>query len=209
MNHLVLLGDSIFDNRKYVQGGLAVIDQVNDRLASNWMASLLAVDGNTASMTVNQLANMPESATHMVLSVGGNDALNCLPSLEGVASSLKQGLGWLSKIQSDYRADYKALIGAVLSHGKPLIVSTIYDSVPGMPKELVTALGLFNDVILCEAIRHGLPVLDLRMICTEPGDYSVVSPIEPSSLGGAKIADAMVRAVAHHDFSTRRCVVFP
>jgi hypothetical protein len=208
MNHLVLLGDSIFDNRKYVEGDPAVIDQVNENLSASWMASLLAVDGDTASMTFERLANIPESATHMVLSVGGNDALNCLPSLEASATSLKQGLGWLSKIQSEFRASYKALIDTLLSRGKPLMVCTIYDSVPGIPKELATALGLFNDVILSEAIRCGLPVLDLRMICTEPGDYSAVSPIEPSSLGGAKIAQKMVRAVEHHDFSERRCIVY-
>jgi hypothetical protein len=208
MNHLVLLGDSIFDNRKYVEGDPAVIDQVNENLSASWMASLLAVDGDTASMAFDRLAKIPESATHMVISVGGNDALNCLPSLEGAATSLKQGLGWLCKIQTEFRASYKALIDALLSRGKALMVCTIYDNVPGMPKELATALGLFNDVILSEAIRNGLPVLDLRLICTEPGDYSVVSPIEPSSLGGAKIAQKMVRVIGHHDFSVRRCVVY-
>jgi len=172
------------------------------------MASLLAVDGDTASMALERLSNIPNSTTHMVLSVGGNDALNCLPSLEGSATSLKQGLGWLCKIQTEFRASYKALIDALQSRGKPLMVCTIYDRVPGMPKELATALGLFNDVILGEAIRHGLPVLDLRMICTEPGDYSAVSPIEPSSLGGAKIAHSMVNAIAQHDFCERRCVVY-
>ncbi len=208
MKNLVLLGDSIFDNVKYVEGGPAVIDQVIERLASNWTASLLAVDGDTASMAFARISTIPEFATHMVLSVGGNDALNCLPGLEASATSLKQGLGWLCKIQTDFRGSYKALVETLMTRGKPLMVCTINDSVPGMPRELATALGLFNDVILSEAIRHGLPVLDLRRICTEPGDYSAVSPIEPSSSGGAKIAEKMVLAIAQHHFAERRCIVY-
>ena len=50
-----------------------------------------------------------------------------------------------------------------------------------------TALAPFNDVILREATAHGLSVLDLRLVCDEPGDYSTVSPIEPSAQGGRKI----------------------
>jgi hypothetical protein len=55
---------------------------------------------------------------------------------------------------------------------------------------------------------NALPVLDLRMICTESGDYSEKSPIEPSSQGGAKLANRMVEALTEHEFTTRRCCVY-
>ena len=48
----------------------------------------------------------------------------------------------------------------------------------------------------------------LSMICTEPGDYSVLSPIEPSSQGGAKIARFMVRSVLGHDFTVPGCRIY-
>ena len=208
MNHLVLLGDSIFDNRRYVEGGPAVIDQVSQRMPLGWKASLLAVDGDTSTMALKQLPKVPPHTTHLVLSVGGNDALGCIPGLETAAASVKQGLGWLNKVQTEFRTNYQALTAALLALNKPLMVCTVYDSVPGMPKELGTALGLFNDVILKEAIQQGMPVLDLRLICTEPDDYSKVSPIEPSSAGGAKVAESMVRAITQHDFSQRMCRVY-
>src|SRR2546430_8614311 len=50
MPHLVLLGDSIFDNAQYTSGGPDVVSQVRNLLPSGWCASLLAVDGST---TVN------------------------------------------------------------------------------------------------------------------------------------------------------------
>ena len=91
---------------------------------------------------------------------------------------------------------------------KPLLVCTIYDQVPGLPAELGTALGLFNDVILREAVRRALPVLDLRRICTQADDYSEISPIEPSSKGGEKLASKLVAAVLEHDFSRPTCVIY-
>jgi hypothetical protein len=52
------------------------------------------------------------------------------------------------------------------------------------------ALMLFNDVILRVAIEHGLPVIDLRLVCAAPEDYANL--IEPSSVGGEKIARMIV-----------------
>ena len=76
------------------------------------------------------------------------------------------------------------------------------------PSEAVTLLSLFNDVIVREAARERLPVLDLRLVCDEPRDYSAVSPIEPSQHGGNKIATAVAYAVASHDFGRRESVVY-
>ena len=208
MNHLVLLGDSIFDNGAYVGSGQPVIVQVNQQLQPNGRATLLAVDGDTASMVQLQLQRIPQDASHLVLSVGGNDALGCIPGLETSASSVKQGLVLLSQIKTDFEVSYRALISTLLNLNRPLMVCTVYDHVPGLPTELKTALGLFNDVILHEAIHRGLPVLDLRMICTEPGDYSVISPIEPSSQGGAKLAARLVAALTQHDFKSNHCRVY-
>ena len=51
----------------------------------------------------------------------------------------------------------------------------------------------FNDVILRVAFESKLQVIDLRLVCTEPGDYA--NPIEPSSRGGEKIARAIMRSL--------------
>ncbi len=208
MNHLVLLGDSIFDNAAYVEGGPAVIEQVKQWVPSNWQASLLAVDGDTAELVYKQLLRLPPDLTHLVLSVGGNDALVCIPQLEKPVSSVKQGLVLLTKIKAEFQVRYQRLICTLLTLDKPLLVCTIYDQVPGLPAELVMALGMFNDVILREAIQNRLPVLDLRVICNEIQDYSVVSPIEPSSSGGAKLVERMVSALLRHDFTKRECHVY-
>lgn len=205
MQHITLLGDSIFDNATYVAGAPSVIEQVRRHLPLDWQATLLAVDGDTTKEVLQQFQRLPEGTTHLVLSVGGNDALGCIARLSAQTTTVQQALVTLTDIKSDFQQNYHALLAALLSSGIPLMVCTIYDRVPGLADELRTGIGIFNDVILSESIQHGIPVLDLRMICTEPSDYSSISPIEPSSQGGEKIAKRLVTAVLAHDFEATDC----
>lgn len=208
MTYLVLLGDSIFDNAAYVDRGPAGIDQVRQHLRAGWTATLLAVDGDTSAEVSAQIRRLPHDATHLVLSVGGNDALGTLTQMGTPAGTLVKALDTLTAIQAGFQASYRSLVAKLLVLNKPLMVCcTVYDQVPGLPTGLRTALGLFNDVILRTAIQHRLPVLDLRMICTDAEDYSVISPIEPSCQGGAKIAERMVVAVVGQGSATKGCQV--
>lgn len=201
MNHLVLLGDSIFDNARYVAGGQAVIDQLNRMLPSVWTATLLARDGSGTSEMGRQLERLPPDASHLVVSCGGNDALDHSGFLlRTPAQSFAEVLATLGDIQSQFQHDYRKMLQAILAHGKPTIICTVYDSVPGLDVVERVGLCLFNDVILREGIRSELPVIDLRLICTEAGDYSESSPIEPSAAGGGKIARAISRVLTSHDF---------
>ncbi|MBK9442971.1 MAG: SGNH/GDSL hydrolase family protein [Comamonadaceae bacterium] len=208
MKHLVLLGDSIFDNAAYVANGLPVIQQVNSQLPGNWQATLLANDGDTTIYVAQQVTCLPPDTTHLALSIGGNDALGCIAKLEAPAATVKQGLIALTEIKREFEANSRGLLLQLIALKKPLMVFTIYDHVPGLPPELKTALALFNDVILRAAIRYGLPVLDLRMVCTEADDYSEISPIEPSEQGGAKLATRLVAVVMAHDFLWGGCRVY-
>jgi hypothetical protein len=70
--HIVLLGDSIFDNGHYVdEGNPGVIDQLKAKVhAYQWQATLLAVDGNVLSDVGNQIKKIPHGATHLFMSIG-------------------------------------------------------------------------------------------------------------------------------------------
>jgi hypothetical protein len=107
-----------------------------------------------------------------------------------------------------FRQDYRAVLDRVVSCGRPAAVCTIYDAIPGLDRVEATGLCLFNDVILREAFRAGLPVIDLRLICTDVADYSRSSPIEPSVVGGGKIARAIARLVTGFDFEAGVSRVF-
>jgi hypothetical protein len=133
---LVLLGDSILDNKAYVQPGERdVVAHLRAKLLpAEWSVELWAVDG--------------------------------------------------------------AMLDRVLGTGQALVVCTIYN--PRFPDEdmqqaAAAGLSFFNDVIAQEALRRDLAVIDLRQVCTDDAHFA--NEIEPSDLGGAAIAEAIVAAI--------------
>ena len=201
MSHVILLGDSIFDNARYVPGGPPVDRQLQARLPGGWKVTLLALDGATAIDVVDQVRQVPDNATHLVVSAGGNDALEQSGVVRMKGGIAEVGLlSYLADVRTQFQQTYRKMLRSVLSRRLPTTVCTIYDSIPGMTREEQAGLCLFNDVILREAFRAGLPVIDLRLICTERDDYAQASPIEPSTVGGAKIARAVARVVTTRDF---------
>ncbi len=193
VSHVVLLGDSIFDNAAYVTGAPDVVRQVRQRLPSGSRATLAAADGGTIGDVRGQLRGVPADATHLVLSVGGNDALSSSDFLDASARSTAEALSGLSDIADEFERGYLAMLTDVLARGLPTAICTIY--YPRFPdaalqKVAVAALTVFNDSIIRAAFTHGLSLLDLRLICNEESDYA--NPIEPSARGGEKISRAIV-----------------
>src|SRR2546421_6871244 len=102
MAHIVLLGDSIFDNGAYTEGGPDVITQVRQLVPNGWHASLLAVDGATTVDIPAQVHRVPQDATHLVLSAGGNDALLNVGILERPVSSTAQAVAALADVSQGF-----------------------------------------------------------------------------------------------------------
>ena len=73
--HIVLLGDSVFDNGAYISAGPDVATQLRLALPARYKVTLLARDGAVAADLPHQIARLPDDASHLVVSVGGNDAL--------------------------------------------------------------------------------------------------------------------------------------
>ena len=196
-SHVVLLGDSIFDNAAYTSGGPDVASQLRRILPGGWSATLLAVDGARTDEVTHQLARLPADASHLVLSVGGNDALAQGDLLEIRAAPAAQILGFLADAASQFERRYRRLAIQLLRPGLPLTVCTIYNGNfpdPEFQRIVGTALSVFNDAILRVAFEHALTVIDLRLVCSEPLDYA--NPIEPSTAGGAKIARSILESLA-------------
>lgn len=193
--HVVLLGDSIFDNAAYVPGEPPVEAQLREAMPDA-RVTLLAVDGATTIGVPSQLARLPRDATHLVLSVGGNDALGHIDILTRPTSSVGDALRTMTAIGEDFERAYRRVLDAVVARGLPTIVCTIYYPAfdePGLQRAAIGAVAFFNDAILRAAFDHVLPVVDLRMVCNERAHYA--NPIEPSALGGARISATIARAV--------------
>jgi len=200
MSHIVLLGDSIFDNKSYVSDGFSVIEHLEQLLPSGWRATLLAVDGAIAESALFQTDRLPSDATQLVLSVGGNDALRIASSLfASRAEDVREALGRVRQVTYQFRQRYCQLLDKLGRTGLPLTVCTIYDSVPNLDDAELAGLAVFNDVITRECFKRRANLIDLRLLCDSHEDYSEISPIEPSHEGGLKIASAIIRRVVQGD----------
>lgn len=204
--HPVLVGDSILDNAAYTDGGPDVRTQL--QALSGGPVTLLAVDGSIVSDVADQLEAIPPGATHVVLSVGGNDAVGFSHVLEAECATVGQALDALMDQIEPFEASYRDCLEHVVALGLPTVVCTIYNGAFPEPagRWVRAALRMVNDSIFQAAFDHGVPVIDLRRVCTEPEDY--YDPIEPNAVGGAKIASA-IHEVLYERVRTRSSWICP
>jgi len=223
--HIVLAGDSIFDNGSYVPGQPDVAQQLRNQLGEDSNVTLLAIDGDVTKDVHNQLTQLPEDTSHLFISVGGNDALGQLHIFTDPVSSVGEGFLKFSRVQTTFQQEYKAMLENALSLNIPTTICTIYKpcfyhpdmsrvgsyvgngvSNTDLQNVSVTALTAFNDVILQEAVTTGIPLMDLRVMYDNVADYA--NPIEPSTIGGQKMVSVMESIINEHPFSENMTVLY-
>ena len=195
MGHIVLLGDSVFDNAAYTGSEPDVITHLRSVMPAEWQATLCAVDGATTSDLPAQVRRIPRQATHLFVSIGGNDALRNYDLLEMPVRSTAEALRLFGGRIAAFEASYRRGIAPLLALGKAVTLCTIYNGALRDREEAAiarVALMLFNDTIVRIGNEQGVATLDLRLICCTPEDYA--NPIEPSGAGGRKIALAIANA---------------
>lgn len=209
-DQIILLGDSIFDNAPYVDPGESVTEHLQNlfdqsmNLALTANVDLLAIDGSVMSDIPSQIqkvqSEVNDAKPFVFLSCGGNDLLGYQSS--GLFSipinTVAEGLQLLHEVRESFRKGYRKMLDSVQLVFSSLVVCTIYDRVPHLSGAEQTALSLFNEVILREATLRQLEVIDLRTICDQPEDYAPCSPIEPSTYGAQKIAQAIFNQYASY-----------
>jgi len=223
--HIVLAGDSVFDNGSYVSGQPDVAQQLRNQLGEDSNVTLLAIDGDVTKGVHNQLTQLPEDTSHLFISVGGNDALGQLQIFTDPVSSVGEGFLKFSRVQTTFQQEYKAMLENALSLNIPTTICTIYKpcfyhpdmsrvgsyvgngvSNTDLQNVSVTALTAFNDVILQEAVTTGIPLMDLRVMYDNVADYA--NPIEPSTIGGRKMVSVMESIINDHPFSENMTVLY-
>jgi hypothetical protein len=191
--HLVLLGDSILDNARYMKTirHKCVLQQFKEVLASpRHQVTLVACDGaKMVDVRTNQLSQIPATTTAAVLSIGGNDGLEALASLRSAPIST------VLNFFSTFRARYDTVVAEVLAElpataARRLALLTIYQpqlDEAGLLVDTTASIGVrfVNSVIHSVAAQRGLCVIDCWTIFSRREDYA--NAIEPGVPGGHKI----------------------
>lgn len=190
--HVALVGDSVLDNGAYVGSAPDVAANLRKWLPPPSTVTLCAVDGSTTDDIIDQFRCIPADATDVVLSVGGNDALLNSDLLNLPVRSTAEALDVFRARIDAFANSYTTVVEGLVTLGHSVTVCTIYHGNLGEPdaSRAAIAVTMFNDVILRSAVRYGLGAIDLRSVCRKPEDF--VNAIEPSAIGGGKIAGAIV-----------------
>lgn len=198
---ITLLGDSILDNKPYVSPGeKCVCEQLAAHLPE-CAIDMRATDGATTADVLRRQTNALANTNIIVLSTGGNDALAHIEFLDkDFGATSREVLVKMQSIRNAFHQSYDALLQKIRRQNSNIVVMTIYNpkfSAHGMDIEdelaAESALSIFNDVIQQAALSNKCDVLDIRPLFTEGADFA--NPIEPSAIGGEKLAKAIAEKV--------------
>lgn len=120
--HIVLLGDSIFDNQSYTAGQPDVVRHLRTLVPPEWEATLCAVDGATTGSVALQFDDIPDDASHLVLSVGGNDALSHFDLLDRRLGSSREALLLYDARVGAFEDGYREVVASLAARRLPLTV---------------------------------------------------------------------------------------
>ncbi len=111
---MLALAATYISSAAYVAGGPDVVTQLRGRLPASWRCTLAAVDGAMVGDVPRQLDRVARDATHLVISVGGNDALRQEAVLRESARSVGEVLARLAQVRDRFQQDYRAMLNAIL-----------------------------------------------------------------------------------------------
>ena len=200
MNRVVLFGDSIIDNKTYVSHGeFSVLEHLEN--ISNYEYIQVAYDGHTTFDVQNKQLHLSTivKPSHIVLSVGGNDLLQNLSYLSnGPMSNVNEAItGIQQHIFEPLEQRFETIIEELSSQRANLLICTVYEGDLGRTDEFKDVLdsskimvSSFNDIVYKTAKKYNADVLELREIFISSDDYA--NPIEPSHIGGEKLAKSIV-----------------
>jgi len=178
-----------------------------------------AVDGHTMKDLLDtQLSDEGlNEATNIVVSIGGNDLLGKLSflldleivevphhrmMLRTATPSIpipKRNLHFHQtyfQIIKPMKQEYESIVANLSNYRAKLLLCTVYegdlvdsDEFNQVVYSSKTMLSIFNDIVYRTAKKYNADVLELRDIFVSPEDYA--NPIEPSHIGGGKLAKAI------------------
>lgn len=201
VRHIVLFGDAMGDLQRVQQergpGGLEGRLMPND--PDPWKLTLLSADRVVRRSITTEI---PPDATHIVISIEGNRAIQSSGLLATAPASYEEALSRLSYAADEFEREVRALIAAARTVALPAVICIMFPpryEEPVHQRAAATALAIFNDRIIHRAADAQMGMVDLRAACTEPGDYANETQLSGDGLRKAArlIWRALQEASAH------------
>lgn len=180
MENIILVGDSILNNANYVSPGLTVYDLIKSKHSN---VEIYAADNSAIKDVIKQVENIPDKFntknTYVFISAGGNDILNL---------SIHQDSDTTKKLFDMYLLLIKA-IKQRLPNANIISLNIYYPPNPYY-KIFYSTVELWNNLLKKHKDINGFSLIDINKLLTDEDDFT--HDIEPSDIGGEKIANAIV-----------------
>ncbi|MFL9826668.1 SGNH/GDSL hydrolase family protein [Rhodoplanes sp. SY1] len=194
--HVVLLGDTVFDPGADVGSSGGVLAALRRVLPAGAAASSLARDGAAIDDLPAQLTRLPADVTHLVVSIGGADAIAALAGVTDPVATVGDSLDRLAAARDRFAGRYAAVADALKATHRPVALCTMWRP-SAREDRFARAAGvgidLLDNAIVRIALARGLALIDLRLVCPGEDDFDLAGT--PSARGCAKTASAVVRFV--------------
>lgn len=183
---IILLGDSLLNNSKYVPSGESVYDLISEK--NNVTVINYAMDDSSISNVYNQLNKISidfnDSNTFIFLSVGGNDLLKSNTLSDTDLNKLIEKYNLLvNSIES--RLPFANLVLLTLFYPPDTNSNSNSNSDTITFKNYYKYIEIWNNNIISNHKKY----IDLSALINSNDD--LIENIEPSVIGGKKIASAI------------------
>lgn len=205
--HVVLLGDALLE--AYIS---------IDKTPGKFEDALLPGTRNQWKISVVSAAEveragpglvLPADATHAIIFIEGNHALEQSGLLQNQADAYGQTLEQLALAADEFEHTLDRLIHVAQAARLVIMMCTMFQpnyKDPERQRTACAALAIFNDRVTKRAAEARVAVIDLRLICNEPEDYD--KPTQLSKSGLQKAANVIRFAMFELEAGARRSEVF-
>ena len=191
IRHLVLLGDAL---QNIDLGAGEIESALVPRPRNPWKLTVVQA---LQALPRGHVREIPEDATHVVISIEGAWAIEASGLLQGGTHTISEALETLATAADEFEGILRSMIDAAQETGLPTLVCTLvpaHHPKPVQHRILSTALAIFNDRVMRRAVAAGLSIVDLRLVCDEDADYASATLL--SRAGVRKVAN-VVRAALY------------
>ena len=190
IRHLALLGDAL---QNIDLGSGEIESALVPRPRNPWKLTVLQA---LQSLPRGHVREIPEDATHVVISIEGAWAIEASGLLNGGTHTISEALQTLCTAADAFEGVLAGMIAAARETGLPTVVCTLVPARharPAQHRTASTALAIFNDRVMRRAFAESLSIVDLRLVCDEDGDYASATLL--SRAGVCKAANVIRTAL--------------
>lgn len=205
--HVVLLGDALLEAYHSIDKTPGKFEEaLLPGTRDQWKISVISA---ARIERAGPSLSLPRDATHALIFIEGNHAIEQSGLLDADAEAFGQTLEQLSLAADEFERTLDRLIHVAQAARLVIMVCTMFHphyKDASRQRAACAALAVFNDRVTKRVAEARLALIDLRIICSEDDDYD--KPTQLSKSGLQKAANVIRFAMFELDAGSRRGEVF-